>query len=89
MRSKRMQSSDSLSSLVKPFVSVTASVPAKHPQLSIIQASVSLSLSSEVTSLREELAKVAVVSIIDGFVNIKSVIEVLPIINTPLPGPIT
>lgn len=39
--------------------------------------------------MREELAKVAIVSIIAGFINEKSVIEVLPsIINHQLASPI-
>lgn len=72
------------------------SVPVLNPTLtSIILGpvrcmSVSLSLWPEVSKLRDDLAKVAVVSILDGAMNEKSVLEVLPsIINIPLVGPIT
>lgn len=53
-------------------------------------ASLSLSLTPETEKIRDELTKVAVLSIIDGFVNEGSVLEVAPtIINRPLAGPIT
>ncbi|KAH7691103.1 Zinc finger CCHC-type protein [Dioscorea alata] len=54
------------------------------------RASISLSLSPETEKLREELAKVAVLSIVEGNVNEASVLEVAPtILNRALAGPIT
>lgn len=51
---------------------------------------ISLLLSPEVSTTREELAKVAILSIVDGHVNDSSVLEVAPaLINVQLAGPIT
>lgn len=50
----------------------------------------SLALSLEIADIREDLAKVAVVSIVEGFVNEKSVLEIiLKIVNIPIAGLIT
>lgn len=47
-------------------------------------------LSLEILGTREDLAKVAVLSVVDGFINVTSILEVAPsIINKPLAGPIT
>lgn len=51
--------------------------------------SLSLSLSPESFELWEELAKVEVLSIVDGYVNKASVLEIIPsIVNAKLVGPI-
>lgn len=56
----------------------------------ISRASLSLSLASEIESLRDELAKVAVLTLVEGYVNEASLLEVAPtIINKSLAGPIT
>lgn len=56
----------------------------------ISRASVSFSLSPEIAKLRDELAKVAVLSLVDGFMNESSILEIVPsIIDRPLAGPIT
>lgn len=48
-----------------------------------------LALSLEVTCIRVELPKVAVLSLVDGFVNESSILEVAPsIFNLDLSGPI-
>lgn len=50
----------------------------------------SLPLSPEVSDIWEELAKVAVLSLVDGFVNESIILEVMPsIINLDLLEPIT
>ncbi|KAH7681768.1 Zinc finger CCHC-type protein [Dioscorea alata] len=54
------------------------------------KAALSLSLNPEAETAREELASVVVVTIVEGFVNEGSVLEVVPsIINKCLAGPIT
>lgn len=53
-------------------------------------ASLSISLTPAIEKLREDLAKVAVLSLVEGYVNESSVLEVAPtIINSTLAGPIT
>lgn len=56
----------------------------------ISKASISLSLSPEIAKVREDLARVAVLTIVDGYVNESSVLEVTPtVLNCTLVGPIT
>lgn len=64
-----------------------------HESLSVprsSRASVSISLSLAIAKLREELANVAMISLIDGFVNDSSIIEIIPtIIGCKLAGSVT
>lgn len=54
------------------------------------RALLSISLSPEILDIREELAKVAVISVVSCFVNANSVIEILPsVITVSIAGPIT
>ncbi|KAH7657856.1 Zinc finger CCHC-type protein [Dioscorea alata] len=54
------------------------------------RVSISLSLTPEIEKAREELAKVAVLSVVEGFVNDNSVLEIAPsIINMRMASPIT
>lgn len=49
----------------------------------------SLSLSLKITKFREELAKVEVASVVSGFVNGSSILELLPsLVNRSLAGPL-
>lgn len=51
---------------------------------------ISLPLTPEMASTREELAKIAVLSLVSGYVNECSILEIVPsIINLKLAGPIT
>lgn len=53
------------------------------------RASLSLSLLLESYELREELSKVVVLSVVDGFINEESVMEIIPsIIPSKMAGPI-
>lgn len=66
---------------------VNVSEGLQHPRVS--RESLSLSLTPESYELREELAKVVVLSVVRGQVNDGSVLEVIPsIINTKVVGPI-
>lgn len=57
---------------------------------SVSHASLSIPLTPAIEKLREDLAKVVVLSLVEGYVNESSVLEVAPfIINTTLAGPIT
>lgn len=56
----------------------------------VSKASLSLSLMPELAELRDELAKVAVLSLVEGVANESHLLEVVPsIINRNLTGPIT
>ncbi|XP_039138075.1 uncharacterized protein LOC120275526 [Dioscorea cayenensis subsp. rotundata] len=60
----------------------------ERTRLKVNCASLSLSISPESYELREELAKVAVLSLVGGNVNEGSVLEILPsILNTKMAGP--
>ncbi|KAH7659259.1 Zinc finger CCHC-type protein [Dioscorea alata] len=76
--------------LAKDGASVQVSDGQNQRVPAINHVSLSLSLSPEISTVREELAKVVIVSVELGFVNESSVVEVIPsIINQPLAGPLT
>lgn len=56
----------------------------------VSRASIAISLTPEIEKLRDELAKVAVLSLVEGFVNESIILEVAPsIINRALARPLT
>lgn len=60
-----------------------------EPLLPVKRETLSLSLSPESYDLRDELAKLSVLTIVGGFVNEGSILEIIPsIINVKLAGPI-
>ncbi|KAH7690551.1 Zinc finger CCHC-type protein [Dioscorea alata] len=76
------------SSPVKPPPLKVAAPPTEH--LKPTRTAISLPLHPETSSLRDELAKVAVVGLTEGFVNEASILEIIPsIINKDIVGPIT
>lgn len=86
VHSKRM-SEVSLVQLVVDQPMVETTVPQKSK---LSRAAISIPLSSKIASNREELSKVAILSIVTGFVNVKSILELAhSLINHPLAGLIT
>lgn len=96
VRSKRLdvQEETSLRPVSVPGTSKGGSIARQDPifprNYCISKASISLSLSPEIAKVRNDLAKVAVLSIVEGYVNETSVLEVVPtVLNCMLAGPIT
>lgn len=92
VRSKIMEAKAHTGSGVRPDI-----VPIKQVDGSNVQIPqrprrvvLSLVLSLEINVTRDELAKVAVLTVVSGYVNVHSVLEVAPtLINRQLAGPIT
>lgn len=86
VRSKKM-GTDKLGQDVPALKSTLPELQCSHPASRV---SISLPLSPEVCATREELAKVVILSIVEGHVNESSILEVAPtLLNVQLAGPIT
>lgn len=69
-------------------VKAGGSLPAVSHRPKITSASLSISFTPKSYELREELAKIAVLSVVSGYVNEGSVLDVIPsILSTKLAGP--
>lgn len=85
MRSKRLSLTDQQAVRRKDFVPEVATSTTQQRT----HASRLLSLKPEIVSIRENLAKVAVLTLVEGFINESNFLKVaLSIINKTLAGPI-